>query len=628
MARKSREHNMKSIPFGNIRPGGFWGDRLEINRRSTIPSVYDRFTDTGRFEAFRCNWKEGSELPKPHFFWDSDIAKWIEAAAYSIELHPDPELEKIIDGVVDLIEKNQQEDGYFNVYFTVVDPEHSRFKVRDWHELYCAGHLLEAAIAYYNATGKDKFLTLMRRYLDLIEKIFVKEHSASFDTPGHEEIELALIKLYDLTGEKKYLDMCSYFIETRGTSEKDKNIPSWAKPEYYQSDVPVREFTAAEGHAVRALYLYSGMADLADRTGDKSLLDACERMFDDIVKKQMYITGGVGAASSGERFTESYVLPNDLAYAETCASIALALFARRMSSINPDSKYADAAETAMYNGALAGVSLDGSSFFYINPLEINLRKREIFENYYTFDKTYKPITQRVAVFDCSCCPPNVARFVASIGDFLYSYDDETLYIHHYMQSDTEFEGIKITQQTEYPNEGEVRITVSGLKGKKLAVRIPGWCGYVSLAGEKLSAPVKKGYAFVDVTEDEETFDFWFEMKPRFVSCNPAVSFNHDKVCLCRGPLVYCAESVLNDGRQPDNILLDVSGRVGLEFSEETGAYTALADAFEELPREELYFDVKDTKREKIRLRMLPYFAYANHGESDMAVWMRKGEGNA
>ncbi len=618
---------MKTVSFANIKPGGFWGDRIELNRTSTIPSVYDRFTETGRFRSFRCDWKEG--MPdKPHFFWDSDIAKWIEAAAYSIELHPDPRLEEIIDGVVDLIEKNQQEDGYFNVYFTVVDPENARFKVRDWHELYCAGHLLEAAIAYYKATGKEKFLNLMRRYLELIERVFAVEHSAEFDTPGHEEIELALIKLYDLTGEERYLKLCSYFIETRGTSEKDKNIPSWAKPEYYQSDVPVREFTAAEGHSVRALYLYCGIADLAARTGDESLMNVCRRMFDDIAGRQMYVTGGVGAGPSGERFTEGYVLPNDLAYAETCASIALALFARRMSAIEPDSKYADVAETAMYNGSLSGVSLDGKSFFYMNPLEINLERRRVYEEYYTFDKTYKPITQRVEVFDCSCCPPNVARFIASIGDFLYSYDDDTVYIHHFMRSEAEFDGVSIIQQTEYPNEGEVRITVRGMKGKKLAVRIPGWCGFVSLGGEKLNAPVKRGYAFVDVSQDEETFDFWFEMKPQFISCNPAVEFNLDRVCLRRGPLVYCAESVLNGGVNLNNILLDISGRVGLEFCEETGTYAALADAFEELPRDELYFGCEDIKVKKTKIKMLPYFAFANHGESDMEVWMRKGKGNA
>lgn len=614
---------MKTIPFSAVKLGGFWGRRLEINRTATIPTVYDRFTDTGRFEAFRLNWKEGSDLPKPHFFWDSDIAKWIEAAAYSLALHPDKELERIIDDTVELIEKNQQEDGYFNIYFTVVEPG-KRFTIRDYHELYCAGHLTEAAVAYYKATGKDKFLKIMCRYIDLIEKVFAIEHSAEFDTPGHEEIELALIKLWECTGEERYLKLCKYFIDTRGTSEKDKNIPSWAKPEYYQSDIPVREFTFAEGHAVRAMYLYSGMADLAEKTGDKELLDTCERVFENVRNRQMYITGGIGATSSGERFTEDYVLSNDLAYAETCAAIALALFTRRMSGIIPDSKYADVAEIAIYNGSLAGVSLDGRSFFYINPLEINLEDRRRNKEHYYFDKTYAPITQRVEVFDCSCCPPNIARFVASIADFLYSYDDSTVYVHHFAESETEYDGIYIKQQTAYPNEGGVRFTVRNMAGRRLAVRIPGWCDFVSLGGEKLNAPVEKGYAYIDIKSDEETLDFWFEMKPRFVCANPKIGYDAGKVCLCRGPLVYCAESVLNDGVRLSDISLDVNGTVGLTFNEEAGVYAAEADAFEDAPSDELYYDCAKAERVNRKIRMLPYFAYANHGESDMAVWLRKG----
>lgn len=614
---------MKTIPFSAVKLGGFWGRRLEINRTATIPTVYDRFTDTGRFEAFRFNWKEGSDLPKPHFFWDSDIAKWIEAAAYSLALHPDKELERIIDDTVELIEKNQQEDGYFNIYFTVVEPG-KRFTIRDYHELYCAGHLTEAAVAYYKATGKDKFLKIMCRYIDLIEKVFAIEHSAEFDTPGHEEIELALIKLWECTGEERYLKLCKYFIDTRGTSEKDKNIPSWAKPEYYQSDIPVREFTFAEGHAVRAMYLYSGMADLAEKTGDKELLDTCERVFENVRNRQMYITGGIGATSSGERFTEDYVLSNDLAYAETCAAIALALFTRRMSGIIPDSKYADVAEIAIYNGSLAGVSLDGRSFFYINPLEINLEDRRRNKEHYYFDKTYAPITQRVEVFDCSCCPPNIARFVASIADFLYSYDDSTVYVHHFAESETEYDGIYIKQQTAYPNEGGVRITVRNMAGRRLAVRIPGWCDFVSLGGEKLNAPVEKGYAYIDIKSDEETLDFWFEMKPRFVCANPKIGYDAGKVCLCRGPLVYCAESVLNDGVRLSDISLDVNGTVGLTFDEEAGVYAAEADAFEDAPSDELYYECAKAERVNRKIRMLPYFAYANHGESDMAVWLRKG----
>ena len=373
------------------------------------------------------------------------------------------------------------------------------------------------------------------------------------------------------------------------------------------------------------MYLYCGMADLADKTGDKELLAACKRIFDNVRDRQMYVTGGIGAASSGERFTEDYVLSNDLAYAETCAAIALALFARRMSSIIPDSKYADVAELAIYNGSLAGVSLDGHSFFYINPLEIDLENRRRNKEHYYFEKTYAPITQRVEVFDCSCCPPNIARLIASIGDFLYTYDENTVYVHHFAESETEYDGMYIKQQTRYPNEGEVRITVKNMGGKKLAVRIPGWCEFVSLGGEKLSAPVEKGYAYIDIKSNEEVLDFWFDMKPRFVCANPKIRYNAGKVCLCRGPLVYCAESVLNDGVCLSDISLNINATVGLTFDENCGAYIAEADAFEDSPSDELYFDCKKAERIYRRIRLLPYFAYANHGESDMAVWLRKGE---
>ena len=614
---------MKTVSFKNIKLGGFWADRAEINRTVTLPTVYKRFLESGRFDAFKCDWHEGSDAPKPHYFWDSDVAKWIEAASYILCFHPDPELEKIVDSTVDLIEKNQSENGYFNIYFTAVEPD-KRFAVRDWHELYCAGHLLEAALAYNEATGKDKFLRIMIKYIDLIEKVFKIEHSAQFDTPGHEEIELALVKLYNFTKDEKYLNLSKYFVDTRGKGEKDAAQNNWAGPDYYQSDIPVREFTHAEGHSVRAMYLYCAMADLAGITGDKELFDACERVFDNTAYRQMYITGGIGSASRGERFTEDYVLPNSEAYAETCAAIGLALFARRMSAVCPDSKYADVAERAMYNGSISGVSLDGRAFFYMNPLEIDLEKRRVCEKWYYGNDTYKPITQRVELFGCSCCPPNIARFISSMGDFLYSYDDDTVYIHHYMQSEAEFDGIKIIQQTRYPNEGEVRITLSGMKGKKAAVRIPGWCSYVSLGGEKLATPVKKGYAYIDITEDSQTLDLWFEMKCVFIAANPKVAADNGKVCLCRGPVVYCAESVMNDNVNLRNISLDINGVTGLTFSDEIGMYIAETDAFEDAPSDSLYFNASQAEPVKRKIKMLPYFAYANHGESNMAVWLRKG----
>ena len=606
---------MKTVTFDKVTLGGFWKNRFDINKNATIPTVYDRFSETGRFDAFKCDWKEG-QPKRPHIFWDSDIAKWIEAVAYAITKCPDGRLEEIVDGVVDLIEKNRDESGYFNIYFTVCEPE-NRFTNRMAHELYCAGHLIEAAVAYKNATGKDKFLRLMCDYADYIEKVFFIEDSAEFSTPGHEEIELALVKLYEATGEKRYLEMSRRFVDKRGTSKKDEDSPFYISHAYDQSHKPVREMENATGHSVRATYLYCAMADLALRLGDKSLLDACKRLFKSIAEKQMYITGGIGSTAYGERFTEDYDLPNDVAYSETCASIGLALFARRMSLLDPDSVYADIAEIAIYNCALAGVSLDGKSFFYVNPLEINLERYRKNKEYY--QRKDNLLTQRVEVFDCSCCPPNIARFVASIGDFLYTYDENTVFVHHYFESEAEFEGIKITQKTDYPNSGRVIISACGLGCRRLAVRVPGWCESFSVNGKPFEGETVKGYAFL-TAQNGESITLDFAMECRLAAANPAVEADIGRVALCRGPIVYCAERVDN-GVPLNNLSVSARLNPSLEFDEKMQAYKIEADGFEDGSFGELYRTYRPDFKPR-RIKFIPYFAFANRGESDMLVWIR------
>lgn len=606
---------MKAVSFDKINLGGFWKNRFEINKKTTIPTVYDRFSETGRFNAFLFNWKEG-DPDRPHIFWDSDIAKWAEAVAYTITKSPDKELETIVDSLVDSIEKNRDENGYFNIYFTVCEPD-NRFVNRMAHELYCAGHLTEAAIAYYYATGKDKFLKLMCDYMDYIERVFITEDSADFCTPGHEEIELALAKLYDCTGNKKYLDMCSHFVEVRGTREKDEESPFYINHAYDQSHKPVREQDVATGHSVRATYLYCAMADLALRLGDESLFDACRRLFMSIAEKQMYVTGGIGSTRFGERFTEDYDLPNDVAYSETCASIGLALFARRMSLLDPDSIYADIAERAIYNCALAGVSLKGNSFFYVNPLEINLERRRINKEYYQYNAGGFEITQRAEVFDCSCCPPNIARMIASIGDFLYTYNDDTVFVHHYFESDAEFEGVKITQNTEYPNNGAVKLTVKGMKGKTLAVRIPAWAEKYEISA---SYEIKKGYAYISIDADETEISLDFAMDCVLIAANPAVEADIGRVALCRGPLVYCAERVDND-MPLNNLSVSVNLNAEITFNEDMQAYTVEADGFSDGKTDSLYRIYKPDFVPE-RIKFIPYFAFANRGETDMLVWLR------
>lgn len=602
---------MKAVSFDKIRLGGFWKHRADINEKSTVPAIYDRFFETGRIDAFKFEWKDGDKN-KPHIFWDSDVAKWIEAAAYTITTRPNKDLEQIIDGIVDLIEKNQDENGYFNIYFTVCEPD-KRFQNRSDHELYCAGHLTEAAIAYFNATGKDKFLNLMKKYLDLIETVFIKEDSAAFSTPGHEEIELALVKLYDLTGEKKYLEMSRHFVDTRGTSPKDGNS------NYDQSDMPVRQMTLAQGHSVRAVYLYCAMADLALRLNDKSLFDACRNLFENIALKRMYITGGIGSTFDGERFTQDYDLPNDIAYAETCAAIGLALFARRMSLASPDSFYDDIAEKAIYNGALAGVSLDGKAFFYVNPLEINLERAKIGKEFYKTQKSGYALTQRAEVFSCSCCPPNIARFIASIGDFLYTLSDNTIYVHHYMQSEALFDEIKICQKTDYPNNGKIEISVEAPCKKTLALRIPCWCDSFTLNGKKFEGKTEKGFIFVDISEKEEIV---LELKTecRLVWSNPAVEANLGRATLCRGPLVYCAERTDNVVAL-NNLSISQTLNAKEEFDETMQAFKIETDGFEDVCQNELYCEKKPELKPR-RIKFIPYFAFANRGESDMLVWLR------
>ncbi len=426
------KYSGKPVTFDKIEiTDGFWKEKQELFYNTTIKAVYDRFEETGRFEALKFNWKEG--MPnKPHIFWESDVTKWIEGAAYFLQKKPDAELEALVDELVDRMVETQDENGYLNAYFTVVEPE-ARFTRRTDHELYCAGHLVEGAIAYAKATGKTAMLQVAIKYIDLIDRVFRTEHSAGFDTPGHEEIELALIKLYDYTGEERYKLLAEYFIDTRGTSSRDETY-SFTDQEHMQSHLPVREQVTAEGHSVRALYLYSGMADLALKNQEEKLYEICKTLFSNIVNKRMYITGGIGSTHHGESFTFDYDLPEYTSYNETCASIALALFCRRMWLIEPDSKYADCAERALYNTVLSGVSLSGDSFFYENPLSVNTERNAFNNSRPRGLQEHLPIMERVKVFECSCCPPNLLRVVGSIADYMYSTAENVIYAHCYMDA--------------------------------------------------------------------------------------------------------------------------------------------------------------------------------------------------
>ncbi len=586
--------------------GGFWEQKQRLIRNTSVNAVYNRFKETGRFDAFSFD-----KSVNPHFFWDSDVAKWIEGVAYLTHERREPQLEKIVDDLVCEIAKNRDECGYFNIFHQIIEPE-NRFKIRDHHELYCAGHLMEAGVAYYEATGKRALLDLMCDYADYIEKRFKIDRDTDFITPGHEEIELALVRLYECTGEKRYLELSKFFIDKRGAT--DEGLTEWAHGLYNQSHKPVREQFTAEGHAVRAVYLYCAMADIAKRYDDVSLKDACEKIFDDIANHKMYITGGIGSSHLGEAFTAPYDLPNLISYTESCASLGLALFAHRMLLLDNNSKYSNVIERALYNGFLSSISLDGKSFFYTNPLEIMpyLHKRD---SSVTERSMWLPITQRKEVFDCSCCPPNIVRFIPSVANFLYTHDESTIYVHQFMQSESEIDlggkRVSIKQVTNYPYDGKIEISVDC--DVRLAIRIPDWCD--SYEGETV-----KGYAYFDASANSPV-RLDFEMKPFFVGANPRVAFDCGKYAVQNGPIVYCMESHDN-GECLRDLHLDCDSDFTVDFDEELGVPALLVDAYRRRAVDSLYYRKTDDFIDfyKTSAKLIPYFAFANRGECEMQVW--------
>ena len=617
----------RPVPFQQVEiTDGFWARRQELNARKTLWAVKDRFEKTGRFDAFRFDWREG--MPnKPFLYWVGDIEKWIESAAYILEKEENPALEEIVDRLAEQIERQQGESGYYHVWFSAMEPSR-RWTSRSAHELYTAGHLMEAAVAYYEATGKNRLLNCACRFADEIERVFVRDQEAAFVTPGHEEIELALVKLYRCTGEKRYLELSRFFVEQRGNNEKDQPVDGWLS-QYEQDHLPVREQETAEGHAVRAVYLYSGMADLAYEYEDESLLNACRRLFHNIADRRMYVTGGIGSSARDEGFTIDYDLPNLTAYSETCAGIGLMFFAARMLKLETDSFYADVAERVLYNAFLSSTSLDGTAFFYENPIELDPRLlgRDVFAR----EPVRMPSARRVKVFNVSCCPPNITRFVASLGGMLYTCgeDDGTLYVHQYMDSRAEVEAagkvMTVTQKTAYPNDGTVTLTVENPTVDRLAVRIPGWCRdwSVEVNGAPLSLTPKKGYVCFACPQEGETVTLRFAMPPVQVEAHPAVRDAAGKVALQRGPLVYCLEGVDN-GENLRDIRLDSSAPVREVFNEECQAYELHTAGWrrEAADYAALYRPV-GARRVEQPLRFIPYFAFANREECEMIVWVNE-----
>ena len=580
--------------------------------------MYDRFATTGRILALACDPNSGV---RPHHFWDSDIAKWIESAAYILQKEENPDLMRLADQIIDVIAAHQEECGYYNSYYLTVAPS-ERFKNRKMHELYCAGHLIEAAVAYKRATGKDKLYQCMCRYADYIDRVFRQEQSAVFLTPGHQEIELALYRLYRESGEKKYLELAQFFLEKRG-GEKERILidEHELRDGYAQDDLPIRQQTTARGHAVRLLYMYAAVADIALETGDAGLAKTCEAVFRDIVSKKMYITGGIGQNCNNEGFDEPYYLPPDLAYNETCASIAMCYFAKRMQLLSDHSAYADIIELELYNGALSGLSLDGKAFFYENPLEIHLDSlKRITGKKQTL---HRPDVQRKELFECSCCPPNITRYILSVADYLYTVDNGTIRVNQYMDSDAKFGQYRLVQKTDYPRDGSVKFNFFG-KATRVGFRIPGWCDRWSalVNGFEAKGELHNGYLYL-ILSDGDYVMLDFDLRMRAYESDPRVRQSAGKVAFARGPVIYCAEAadnagiLLHDFRALPNQAAVAEDAIdylpsaevaGVAYKLPTDGALYSSDAYEEIP---------------CRLKLIPYAYFANRGESDMVVWILK-----
>mgnify|MGYP004632746069 FL=1 len=622
-----KETKIKNVGFENIAiTDGFWKEKQDLFRDVTLDAIYQRFKETGRFEALKCNWKKGMPF-EPHIFWESDVTKWIEGAAYFLQKERDAELEARIDALVEDMYHSQEKNGYLNEYFTVVEPE-ARFTRRTDHELYCAGHLIEGAIAYAEATGKTRLLEVAEKYVALIDRVFRVEHSAAFDTPGHEEIELALVRLYRYTGKKEYLTLASYFIETRGRSTRD-TCYEFADQKNMQSHLPVREQKTAEGHSVRALYLYSAMADIAMETKDQELLDACKTLFENITQKRMYITGGIGSTNRGESFTFDYDLPEYTAYSETCASIALAMFCRKMWMLDPDARYADCAERAIYNTVLSGVSLSGDRFFYENPLAADPERNAFNDVQPEGTQEHLPILQRVKVFSCSCCPPNLLRIVGSIADYMYSVSEKTIFAHCFMNANAmiNLDGTRICleQKTGYPYEGGVEIRVQSDAAFTLAVRVPEWSKttefYVN--GEKAEPEMQTGYAYIYRNWKEgDTLLLKLDMRVKLFAAHPKVKAVCGRVAVMRGPIVYCAEQLDHGATSMRDVRISPKATFAVEYTVLGGEKMALLHTMAEkrMMRQELYQEFP-YQTEKMELTLIPYHAWANRGVTEMTTWL-------
>jgi DUF1680 family protein len=624
--KQSPYRAFEPVPFSQVTiEDAFWGPRLQINREKTIPHIYHMCQQTGRLDAYRLNWKPGDEHT-PHQFWDSDVAKWIEAASYSLASMPDPALDALLDEVIALIASAQQADGYLNPHYTVVEPDRRWTNLRHGHELYCAGHLIEAAVAHFEATGKSTLLTVACRYADYIATIFGREPGKKRGYCGHEEIELALVKLYRVTENPRYLHLSQYFIDERG--QAPCYFDSEPAPDYHalglayhQAHQPVRKQTEVVGHAVRAMYLYSAMVDLFCETGDETLLLACKRLWHHLCSTRMFITGGIGSSMLNEGFSSDYDLPNDTAYAETCAAIGLVFWCHRMLQVECDAQYADILERALYNGILSSVSQDGTAFFYVNPLATqgNLARQPW--------------------FDCACCPTNITRLLASFGHYIYSQNERELIVHLYVQGTVraiiQGQQVVLRQETAYPWDGRVNLTVELEEPAEFALRlrIPGWSSEATLMvnGEyvDLNRASEHGYVKIErVWRNADQLTLVFPLPLIRMYAYPEIAADIGLVALQRGPLVYCLESIDNAIPLHRLVLPRIADVRAVDESDSgldgvvTGVANALAVGCADWDGSALYRR-QPPEMQPAALKAIPYYFWGNRGVTTMRVWLHE-----
>ena len=644
------EKKLAMFPLDKIQiTDDFWKGYMELVRTHVIPYQWEALNDRIEgAEPSRCiqNFRRAAGLEEGGFegmvFQDSDVYKWLEAVAYSLTWHPDEALEKTADEAIDLIAKAQQPDGYLDTYYILNGLDQRFTNLTDNHEMYCMGHMVEAAVAYYHATGKRKLLDVAAAFVNCAYENLGREPGKKRGYPGHEVAEMALVALYGITKDKRHLELAKYFIDERGqqplyfAQEKKESgaeffwKDSYFKYQYYQAGLPVREQDKAEGHAVRAVYLYSGMAEVASATEDQELFEACERLWNNIVEKQMYVTGAIGATAYGESFTFDYDLPNDTVYAETCAAIGLIFFARRMFEITKDSRYTDVMERALYNGVISGMSLDGTKFFYVNPLEVVPEASQK-----DFNKMHVKV-ERQKWFGCACCPPNVARLLASIGGYAYEVSEDSIYMNLFLGGDMEavLDGKenRFHVETHYPWDGEVTVQVENAQDSEflLALRIPGWCRNWSLQvnGQAQEAAVEKGYACLKRTfQNGDQIRLQLSMPVTLVEANPRVREDIGKVAVMRGPVVYCLEEADN-GDQLQQLYLQEQPEFQVQYEKELlkGVVTLTAKgkrvSEKQWDARTLYQPYTGKSYEEQTLKFIPYYAWTNREPGEMLVWVR------